>query len=132
MIVAQAAGSKRFGSTGGLAVAATIFEILVATDGRQCKFCGCRDHDEDPGDKVLRIFRSDGKPMSMAWFTGQQKHGQKNEGMACFYCYSVFNSLYKHQKLTYTKVCEMIGVDSDGKIRVHGQAPGLRGILYLS
>ena len=94
---AQAAGSKRSGSTAGSAVAVTIFEISVLTDGRQCKFCGCHDHDEDPVDKVLRIIRSDGKPMSMAWFAGQQKHGQKNEGFVhvscCGVCWSAAGTI---------------------------------------
>ena len=92
---------------------ASIFEILVVTDGRACKFCGCFDHEEDLVDKALKVVRSDGKPMTMAWFTGVPKHGQKNEGHICFYCYAVFNSRYKHRKLSTTKVREMIGADAE-------------------
>lgn len=78
---------------------------IVVCDGRECKFCGCVDTSEDPVDKVLLNMRVDNHCMTMAWFTDRPKHGEKNEGMVCFYCYSVFQARYKHRQMAMKQVC---------------------------
>lgn len=100
------------------------FAVLVATDGRSCRFCGCVDTDVDPVDKAMGCCRPDSMPLPMAWYMDKPKHGQKNEGMVCFYCYSVFAARYKHKQLGMAKVIEMMGQSQEENRAFLGRRDG--------
>ena len=87
----------------------SVIEIIVVCDGRGCNFCGCKDSDNDPVDLALHIMRVDNVHTTMAWFTDKPRHECKNEGMVCFYCYSVFNSRYKHTRISMKALLEWLG-----------------------
>ena len=83
--------------------------IIVVPDGRGCKFCGCKDSDDDPVDKALGILTSEGKCPTMAWFMDKPIHGKKNEGNSCFYCVCVFQSRYKHKVSSQAALLKDLG-----------------------
>ena len=105
--------SKRSASSSGDASGIKICCIVVITDGRVCKMCGCKDTDDDPVDAALHILLPEHRPVPMAWFTGKARHRQKNEGLICFYCYAVFNCRHKHTGATTKTLLEALGTDGE-------------------
>lgn len=74
---------------------------IVLADGRICSFCGIKDTSADPVDAALGITNpQNGDPITCAWYLGHAKHGAKNEGKVCFYCYAVYQARYKQSMKT--------------------------------
>lgn len=87
-----------------------VVPIIVLADGRQCRFCGTADTADDPVAKALGWARADGnKSITYAWFTDKPKHNKPNEGMVCYYCYTVFGSRYKHRGFSMDAALAEIG-----------------------
>ncbi len=105
--------SRRVTSTmGSLAMARTSQvrnDVVVQCDGRLCKLCGAPVTKDDPVDQALRRVRSDCKNFTMAWYLDNPKHGCKNVGRCCFYCFMTFQSKYKHRQMTCQQLAELNG-----------------------
>jgi hypothetical protein len=74
-----------------------------------CHFCGMADHEEDPVDKAMGVCRTDGKAVTLAWFTGKPKHAEKNDGCVCYYCLATYQSRHKHRGVTMAQLLATLG-----------------------
>ena len=95
-------------------------------DGRECDFCGCKDTDPDPVDKVLVVVISDDICVMMSWGYLPDSRGNQSgsfffsptasapqpthlKGNSCLYCYLVYCSKYKIRNISKTKAIADIG-----------------------
>ena len=106
----QTRGNKRLSETtaAGAKRVCTVYPVL---DGRSCRFCGCKDTDEDPVDKAVGVRHEDGSAVGYAWYLGKPRHQEKNEGNVCYYCYALFGARYKHRQITMQDLLAEIGQD---------------------